>query len=123
MSSGKEHIVRLDSLRLNGNHGLFDEEFTNGNQFEFQLEVHTDFQKAMETDKIDGTLNYARLIEVIKAENEKPSKLLENLAYRVIKQIFIEFEMAEKIRLSITKLNPPLKDEIKGVGITIEESR
>ena len=47
-----------------------------GNDFEVSLTVDYPFEKALTSDDLDHTLNYALLYDVIAAEMQQPSKLL-----------------------------------------------
>lgn len=119
----KKHKVIVNSLKLLGFHGVFEEEKLNGNTFEFNLEVSADLSKGMNSDEIADTINYATMIDVIESENKKASKLLESLASRIVKRLFSDFAEIDSLRLRIDKLNPPLKQELRSVGIEVEESR
>ena len=119
----KQHKVELNELKLFGYHGLNEEELLHGTFFQFDLSVTTDFGEAMDSDKIDGTLNYVELINLIKKENHEASKLLEHLGGRIVKGIFKAHPLAQSVSLKIQKLNPPIREDLKSVAIQIEESR
>ena len=70
-----------------------------GNDYVVNLDVSYDFSRAMETDELAGTLNYAELYELVKQEMEIPSKLLEHVAGRIGKRLFAEYPTIRKIQL------------------------
>lgn len=115
------HKVLIENAIFYGHHGLFEEETIVGGRFEVNLEMELDFSKAVAADDIDGTINYAAVHELIKAEMAKPSKLIEHLAGRIIKAIKETFPKVKKLKLKISKLNPPISGEVGKVSVLIEE--
>jgi|SRR5690554_1136826 len=111
--------VLLENVIFYAHHGVFDEETIVGGKFEVNLTVETDFSLAAESDELEGTVNYVALYELIKEEMEKPSKLIEHLAGRILKRIKKEFPAVEKSHLKISKLNPPISAEIGKVSVEI----
>lgn len=103
--------VALQGIRFFAYHGFYPEEQILGNEFivdiETELEVfgHGD-------DDLNNTVNYERLFEIASAEMIIPRKLLETVAHGILKQIRHEFLAVKSIRVSIKKLNLPVKGEI-----------
>ena len=48
-----------------------------------------------------------------------PSKLIENVGYRIVERIKKELEGVEKIAVKISKLTPPINGDVKNVAIII----
>ena len=82
--------IYLKNVRFHAYHGVLPQETQVGNDYVVNLEVKYDFSRAMETDELAGTINYAELYELVKEEMEKPSKLLEHVAGRIGKRLFAE---------------------------------
>jgi dihydroneopterin aldolase len=53
-------------------------------------------------------LNYAEVYAVVETEMQKPSCLLENVAYRIAQRLFRDFPRIRSIRLEVAKQNPPM---------------
>jgi len=118
-----QHQVIVEELKLYGYHGIHEEERKHGTFFQYDLSVQTEFSLGMESDELRDTLNYVELIEIIKEANAVPAKLLEYLGGKISRAIFEAHPRAKEIRLKIQKLNPPIGEELKSVGVLIEESR
>lgn len=112
--------VLLENAIFFAHHGVFNEETLVGGKFEVNLAVETDFSLAAEADKIEGTVNYVALYNLIKEEMAQPSKLIEHLCGRIIKRIKSEFSEVQKVHLIISKLNPPISGEIEKVSVVME---
>ena len=86
-----ESKIFLRNVRFHAYHGVLEQEQTVGNDYLVNLTVTYDFSTAMETDELSGTISYADLFELVKEEMAVPSKLLEHVAGRIGKRIFIEY--------------------------------
>ena len=106
--------IYLKNVRFHAYHGVLSQETQVGNDY-----VSYDFSRAMETDELAGTLNYAELYELVKQEMEIPSKLLEHVAGRIGKRLFAEYPTIQKIQLAITKVNPPFGADCDGAGVEV----
>ena len=91
--------------------------------FIINLSIRTDFSHALETDELEGTISYADVFEVVKAEMAIPSRLLEHVAGRICQAILHRFPTADSVHLEILKENPPMGAETSGAGITLTMSR
>jgi len=114
-----ESKIFLRNVRFHAYHGVLEQEQTVGNDYLVNLTVTYDFSTAMETDELSGTISYADLFELVKEEMAVPSKLLEHVAGRIGKRIFIEYPSIEKIQLAINKVNPPMGADCDGAGVEV----
>ena len=114
------NCVILRSLRLFAHHGVLPQERAVGAYFTLNISIQTDFSRAMAEDELDGTISYADVFEVVKAEMAVPSALLEHVAGRICQAIFRRFPQAEAIDLEILKENPPMGAECAGAGVRVE---
>ncbi len=79
--------------------------------------------KAVETDDLRYTINYARLYEIVRQEMLIPSKLLEHVAGRIASNIFRSFPEAALLDLKITKVNPPMGAHCDGASVVMSFER
>lgn len=100
--------IRLDHLRFHAYHGALAQERTVGNDYELSLRVKYSVAKAMATDNVADTINYATLYRIAANEMRSPSNLLEHVAGRIAQTIAAEFPDIEAIDITLTKLNPPM---------------
>ena len=94
-----------------------------GATFILNIAIDTDFSKAMETDELEGTISYAEVYEVVKAEMAVPSKLLEHVAGRICNALLHRFPTAQAVHLEILKENPPMGADCAGAGVLVEVNR
>ena len=106
-----------------GFHGVLPQERTVGAYFILNLSIQTDFSRAMADDDLAGTLSYADVFDVVKAQMAVPSALLEHVAGRICQAIFERFPQAEAIDLELLKENPPMGADCRGAGVRLLLSR
>jgi len=110
-------FLLLQGLRFYAYHGVDPQETTIGALFTVDLKIETDFSRALETDKLDGTVSYASVYEAVKEEMRIPSALLEHAGGRIAKRLFQDFPAIQGIRLRLIKQNPPMGADCNGAGI------
>ena len=83
----KNSRILLPRVRFYAHHGVDPQEQLTGAYFHVGIEADTDFNEAMQTDRLEGTVSYADLYESIKTEMDIPSKLLEHVAGRILRRL------------------------------------
>jgi dihydroneopterin aldolase len=51
------------------------------------------------------------------------AKLLEHVAHRIITRTFNELAQVSRIKIAVSKLNPPIGGDVESVTIEMEEFR
>ncbi len=110
------NLLELVNMEFFAHHGHFEEEQIIGNKFLVSFSVETDLKTPSETDNLEDALNYQELYNLISEEMATPSKLLENVAGRILARVKKSYPMVKWAQVSISKLNPP-------VGGKVEASR
>ena len=115
----KESTISLNDVHLYAFHGVMKQERRVGGEYSVSLRVHYNIDRAMETDEVADTLNYADLLEVVKREMAVPSNLLEHVAGRMAEAIGKTFPQVTSIDLELIKLNPPMGADCEGASVEI----
>lgn len=111
--------IQLNDVRLYAYHGVLEQERRVGGEYSVSLCIHYNIYKAMQSDDVSDTVNYAVLLDIIRRQMARPSALLEHVAGRIAQQVFDEFPEVEAADLTITKLNPPMGSCTAGAGVTL----
>ena len=104
--------VALERIRFFSRHVFYPEEQKVGNEFLVHIETLMGVNENL-NDELDETINYERLFEIASNEMKTPRKLLKTVAHRILKSIVAEFSQVETVKISIRKLNLPVKGEVK----------
>lgn len=111
--------IYLRNVRFHAFHGVLPQEGIVGNDYLVNLVLDYDFSSAMQTDELQGTLNYAEVYQKVREEMAVPSKLLEHVAGRIAHRLFSDFPEIQKLQISITKVNPPMGADSDGAGVEV----
>lgn len=106
-------------MNFHAYHGVLEEEKKYGNHFLVSLSVTFDTSKAGASDRLEDTLNYQELYDIVHDQMKQRSDLIEHVAQRIYDKVAVSFPFLEKIELSLTKLNPPLGGNVEGVTIQL----
>lgn len=118
--SGK---ITLEGLEFHAYHGVYPHERSSGNKFEVDLTVETEIQESAFQDDLAGTINYEDLYALVKAEMEKPSKLLETVAHNIAELILKKFTSAKNAEVKISKFNPPIGGVCKKASVVVSKTK
>lgn len=111
--------IYLRNLHFHAFHGVMPQERKVGADFVLSLRIGYDIIKAMETDKVSDTLNYAAVYALVREEMESPSSLLEHVAGRIANAVVQHFPNVTCVDLWLTKQNPPLGADCDGAGVEL----
>lgn len=112
-------FIHLRQVRFHAFHGVLPQEQQVGADFLLDLKVGYPLARAMQSDEVGDTLNYAALYALVAREMQQPSKLLEHVAGRMAEAISQTFPQVTSIDLELTKLNPPMGAECDGASVEI----
>jgi len=111
--------IELKKMFFHSYHGVTDQERIVGNAYRVDLKLFLDLSKAIESDKLNDTLNYADIFYLIKDEMNIPSDLIEHITGRIVRKIKERYPQITKIKIRLTKINPPVEGEMKEAAIII----
>lgn len=111
-------IIELNRLKMHAFHGVLEQETKVGNDFEVSVRIEYPCEYAMITDRLDSTVNYADLASIVRDEMERPSKLLENVAYRIYTEIIRRYPRILGGEVRIIKIHPPIKGQLDSCGFS-----
>lgn len=100
--------ISLHGIKLHAKVGLYAEEKITGNDFEIDIDVHV---KTNSTDALPF-IDYSIFHQIVLEEFNKEGELIETFVKHIhaaIKEKFIE---ADKVRVAIRKMNPPLEGDV-----------
>ena len=116
LSSG---YVCLNNVRFHARHGVLPQERLTGGEFVVNLRAKYPLAKAMGSDDVNDTLNYAEIFEIINKEMQKPSRLLEHVAGRIGKSVIEAFPQVETLDITIAKTNPPMAGDMDSAAVEV----
>lgn len=113
--------IRLEGMEFFAYHGCYKEEQVIGTRFTVDLSLEADTTKAENTDHLSDTVNYQLVYQLVKAEMEQKSHLLEHIGKRILDSVFAQLPQVKHAHVKINKLNPSLAHggKVGQVSVTI----
>lgn len=111
--------IHLEEMEFYAYHGHYTEEQIVGNKFLVDLIIEADMSMPADTDDLSDAINYQSVYKLVKQEMAKKSKLLENIAKRILDSVYAEFKGIHKITITIRKMNPPMGGKMRSVAVTL----
>ena len=113
-------IIELDQMKFWAFHGCLESERNKGNLFLVDFKGEMDITKAAHSDSLEDTVNYAGIYDIVKAEMEIPSDLLEHVAGRIQRAIAVGFPQFKRFSVRVSKHNPPVQGPVEWSRVTIK---
>ena len=114
------HKIHLEAIQLYAYHGCLPEEALIGSNYTVDVMMETDFTEAANNDDLSQTIDYCVVFNIVKEEMSIRANLLENVAKRIVTRLKNELKELHKVTITVTKLNPPMNGNVKGVSIIVE---
>ena len=115
--------ITLKNIRTFSNHGCLEEEGKIGSDYRVDLTVHGDLSLSAETDSLEDTIDYVHLNKIVKEEMAIRSKLLETVAQRILVRTLSELSLVKKVKVCVSKINPPIGGDVELVSVCRSKSR
>ena len=115
--------IQVNNIKLYANRGCLNEEAMIGSWYRVDIEVNVDLTKSSISDDLEDTVDYVQLNHIVKEEMVIRSKLLEEVANRILDRFFLELKMIKSATVSVAKLNPPIGGNVQEVVIILTKER
>ena len=115
--------IILKNIRCYSFHGCLKEESIIGSYYLVSLEITADLKESAASDRLEDTVDYVLLNNIVKEEMAVASKLLENVAQRILSSIFKKALRVKKGVVEITKINPPINGDVVGVSVKLTKKK
>ena len=115
----KNSCIFLNALRFHAFHGVMPQERLTGNDYRVDLKIDFPLEKAVGSDDVNDTLNYATVYTAVKEEMDVPTQLIERVAYRIADRLFRTFKAINEVEIKVEKCNPPMGADCEGAGVEL----
>ncbi|WP_414829780.1 dihydroneopterin aldolase [Alteromonas sp. H39] len=113
--------ITITGLSVDTLIGVYDWERTQNTTLKLDITLHADLGRAMESDDVQDTIDYAAVAEHIqKLAGESQFELLEAFGNAIMKSVLATFS-ASSIELTVSK--PSILKDADNVAVSMELSR
>lgn len=114
--------ITLSNLEFYGFHGLYDDEKKIGNQF--KVDVIIDFTPIVQiVSQLNQTIDYVQVYNCVKSIMEVPTPLLETIVGKIADQVMLDYTIANKVFVQITKQKLPIPYFVGETSVSVERTR
>ena len=111
----------LKGLKFRANHGYFENERVEGNDFEVDLIFKLFLKSAGEHDDLSKTIDYYEAQKIVASVmNGEPVKLIETLVLRIGNKLDKELANVDGFSVTVRKLNPPMEGAAEYSEVTMK---
>jgi 7,8-dihydroneopterin aldolase/epimerase/oxygenase len=115
--------IELRGLKVRGNHGVFEHERRDGQDFVVDVTVWMDLAPAARSDDIADTLHYGELAQSVAAiVGGEPCDLIETVAARVAEDVMTDARV-QAVEVVLHKPQAPIPMEFADVAVVARRSR
>jgi|SRR5690554_1951660 len=114
------HVIEVNGIKVYAYHGCLAEEERIGGNYIVDLRVTADLTPSFTSDKLHDTVDYVLLNRIVEEEMHIRSKLIEQVAYRILKRIKESDRRIERVSVKVRKLTPPINGDVEEVAVLIE---
>jgi dihydroneopterin aldolase len=115
--------IELRGLKVRGQHGVFDHERRDGQDFIVDVTVWMDLAAAAASDDLTDTLHYGVLAQRVAAiVGGEPYNLIEAVAGRVADDVMTDVRV-QAVEVALHKPQAPIPLEFADVSVVVRRSR
>ncbi|SDW13654.1 dihydroneopterin aldolase [Lutibacter oricola] len=115
--------IKVKNIRVYAYHGCLVEEGKIGSDYRVDVAVKADLSKSAVSDELEDTVDYVHLNKIVKEEMAIRSKLLEEVAKRILDRILSEIAIVNVAKVEVSKINPPIGGNVAMVTIEMIKRR
>ncbi|SEH60841.1 dihydroneopterin aldolase [Mycolicibacterium rutilum] len=115
--------IELRGLRVRGNHGVYEHERRDGQDFVIDITVWTDLRQAARTDDLTHTLDYGQLAQrAADIVAGPPRDLIETVAAEIADGVMSD-ERVTEVEVVVHKPSAPIPLTFADVAVVARRSR
>ncbi len=115
--------VFLEKIYFRANHGVYEIERLEGNDFEVSVRMRMNLPEGVHTDQLSGTIDYSEVYERIRIQMSQPRNLLEHLSHRIGLELLLHYPQISDIELTVKKSSPKYMEDCTFSGVMLCFSR
>lgn len=115
--------IELRGLKVRGNHGVFDHERVDGQDFHIDVVLWVDLRAAGESDDLADTVDYGALAQQVAGiVGGEPRNLIEKVGAEVAESIMTD-ERIDACEVTVHKPSAPIPLTFDDVAVVTRRSR
>ncbi len=114
-------LITVEGIRVFAHHGHLPEEAVLGGHFIVSVWVTADTSEVEKTDDLNDTVDYVKIIEIVKEQMAIRADMIEHPAKRIVDAI-LPLNKVHKVTVEVEKVLPPIDASFDKISVTTEGS-
>ena len=110
-------LITLEGIRVFAYHGHLPEEAILGGHFIVNVWVEVDTVEVEKTDDLKHTVDYVKIIDIVKEQMAIRADMIEVPAKRIVDAI-LPLNKVQKVTVEVEKVQPPIDASFDKISIT-----
>ena len=110
-------LITVEGIRVFAYHGHLPEEAILGGHFIVNVWVTADTSKVEKTDDLNDTVDYVKIIEIVKQKMAIRANMIEVPAKRIVDAI-LPLHKVQKVKVEVEKIQPPIDATFDKISVT-----
>ncbi|MEZ7929248.1 MAG: dihydroneopterin aldolase [Flavobacteriales bacterium] len=112
-------LITVEGIRVFAYHGHLPEEAVLGGHFIVNVWVEADTVEVEKTDDLNHTVDYVKIIAIVKEKMAIRSNMIEHSARRIVDAI-LPLNKVKKVTVEVEKVLPPIDATFDKISVTSE---
>ena len=110
-------LITVEGIRVFAYHGHLPEEAILGGHFIVNVWVETDTSEVEKTDDLNHTVDYVKIIDIVKEQMAIRADMIEVPAKRIVDAI-LPLNKVQKVTVEVEKVLPPIDASFDKISVT-----
>ena len=112
-------LITVEGIRVFAYHGHLPEEEKLGGHFIVSVWVTADTSEVEKTDDLNDTVDYVKIIKIVKEQMAIRSDMIEHPARRIVDAI-LPLNKVQRVKVELEKILPPIDATFDKISVTTE---
>ena len=114
-------LIKIEGIKLYAFHGHLPEEAVLGGHFVVNVCLNIDTSSVESSDKLEDTVDYVNVIEIVKEQMSIRSSMIEYPASRIMKKLLL-LNRVLSVKVEVEKVLPPVNAIFDKISVVSEGS-
>ena len=110
-------LITVEGIRVFAFHGHLPEEAILGGHFIVNVWVTADTSEVETSDDLNDTVDYVKIIEIVKEQMSIRADMIEVPAKRIVDKI-LTLHKVQKVEVELEKIQPPIDATFDKISVT-----
>ena len=112
-------LITVEGIRVFSHHGHLPEEAKLGGHFIVNVWVNADTLEVEKTDDLKDTVDYVKIIDIVKEQMAIRANMIEVPAKRIVDAILL-LQKVKKVKVEVEKIQPPIDATFDKISVTTQ---